>query len=180
MVAANAEIGVAVANFFPRIGLSALLGEQSIELGAFDSDFDVSNIFGVITGPLFTGGRLTSEYHARQAFWDESIAQYRGVTLRAFEETSNALVAQRTLAEQRAAQETEVRSLRQSVEFAMLRYRAGRSSYFEVLEAQQQLYPAEDALARTQQAQLAAVVSLYKALGGGWSLAPEQWTQPPA
>jgi multidrug efflux system outer membrane protein len=175
MIAANAEIGVAVANFFPRIGLSALVGEQSIELGDIDGDFDVSNVFGVISGPIFTGGRLGSIYNARRAFWDESIAQYRGTVLVAFEETSNALVAQRTLADQRIAQERQVQALRQSVEFALLRYRSGRSSYFEVLEAQQQLYPAEYALAQTQQSQLVAVVNLYKALGGGWNLPTEQW-----
>ena len=175
MIAANAEVGVAVANFFPRIGLSALVGEQSIELGDIDADFDVSNVFATLTGPLFTGGRLLSLYNARKSFWDESIAQYRGTILTAFQETSDALVAQRTLADQRAAQEREVAALRQSVEFATLRYESGRSSYFEVLEAQQQLYPAEDRLAQTEQAQLFAVVNLYKALGGGWNLPTEQW-----
>jgi len=58
------------------------------------------------------------------------------------------------------------------------RYRGGRASYFEVLEAQQQLFPAEDALAQTQRDQLLAVVNLYRALGGGWRLTDAQWTQP--
>jgi outer membrane protein, multidrug efflux system len=60
----------------------------------------------------------------------------------------------------------------------LLRYNAGRASYFEVLEAEQLLFPAEDALAQTQRDQLLVVVSLYKALGGGWNLGDTQWTQP--
>ena len=62
-----------------------------------------------------------------------------------------------------------MRALRDSSELALLRYESGRASYFEVLEAQQQLFPAEDSLAQTQRDQLVAVVNLYKALGGGWS-----------
>jgi multidrug efflux system outer membrane protein len=179
MIGANAEVGVAVANYFPRVGLSALAGQQSVDFaGGVEGDFGVWNILGAVTGPLFSGGRLEGIYSARRAFWDESIAQYRQSVLVAFQETSDALVAQQRLAERRAAQETQVQALRRSVEFALLRYRAGRSSYFEVLEAEQQLFPAEDALAQTQQAQLGAVVSLYKALGGGWTLRTEEWAQP--
>jgi len=71
--------------------------------------------------------------------------------------------------------EREVVALKQSVDLSLLRYRAGRASYFEVLEAQQLLFPAEDALAQAQRDQLLAVVDLYKALGGGWNLSDTQW-----
>lgn len=178
MIAANAEVGVAVANFFPRVGLSALFGEQSFEADAFDGDFDVWNVLGNVTGPIFNGGRLRSQYEERRAFWDESISSYRQTILVAFQDVADALVAQRTLAQRRAAQEREVTALRRSVDFALTRYRAGRASYFEVIEAEQQLFPAQDALAQTSEAQLIATVNLYKALGGGWRLTDEQWTQP--
>ena len=69
-------------------------------------------------------------------------------------------------------------ALRRSTEAARDRYDGGRASYFEVLEADQELFPAEDALAQTQRDELLAVVNLYKALGGGWSLTPEQWSRP--
>ena len=95
----------------------------------------------------------------------------------AFREMSDALIAQTTLVEQRQALEHQVASLRESVELSLLRYNAGRASYFEVLEAEQLLFPAEDALAQTQRDQLLVVVSLYKALGGGWNLSDTQWTQ---
>jgi outer membrane protein, multidrug efflux system len=180
MVGANADIGVAVANFFPTIGLSALFGGQAEEPEhIFDRTFNIWEIAGGLTGPIFTGGRLTQNYRARQAFWDETIAQYKRTVVAAFRETSDALIAQQTLVARRAALESQVASLRAAVDLALARYNAGRASYFEVLEAQQQLYPAEGALAQTQRDQLLAVVGLYKALGGGWGLKDEAWANPP-
>ncbi|HEX4738784.1 MAG TPA: efflux transporter outer membrane subunit [Allosphingosinicella sp.] len=177
MVGANAEIGVAVANFYPRIGLSTLLGFIGINAeGGFNGTFGLWRGVGGIAGPIFTGGRLESVYQARKAFWDEAVANYRKTVLVAFQETSDALAAQETLATQRAALEAQIQALRRSVDLATERYRGGRASYFEVLEAQQQLYPAEADLAQAQEAQLQAVVKLYKALGGGWNLTDAQYS----
>jgi len=177
MIGANAEVGVAVANFFPRIGITALYGGQSPHIGdAFDSSFSIWNIAGGFAGPLFQGGRLVESYHAQQAFWDQTIAQYKQTVLVAFQEVSDSLVAEQTLIDQRAALIHQVGSLRESVDLSLLRYNAGRASYFEVLEAEQLLFPAEDALAQTQRDQLLAVVNLYKALGGGWNLSDVQWS----
>jgi multidrug efflux system outer membrane protein len=178
MVGANAEIGVAEANFYPRIGLSALIGGEGITIGNGIPGFGVWSAALAAAGPIFTGGRLQAIYTERKAFWDESIAQYRKTVLTAFQETSDALVAQQTLVKRREALESQIKSLRHSVDIALLRYDSGRASYFEVLEAEQQLYPAEYDLAQTQQDQLLAVVGLYKALGGGWNMTPEQWSQP--
>ena len=96
----------------------------------------------------------------------------------AFREVSDALIAQQTLVAQRAAEEKQVVAYKDAVELSLLRYNTGRASYFEVLEAEQLLFPAEDELARTQRDQLLAVVNLYKALGGGWNLSDEQWHAP--
>jgi multidrug efflux system outer membrane protein len=178
MIRANAEVGVAVANFYPRIGLSTLAGVFGVDGdGNISGDFGVWNILGNLAGPIFTGGRLESAYDERRAFWDETIAQYRQTILVAFRETSDALVAQQRLAERRRALEAEVAARRAAVELANLRYRDGRATYFEVIEAEQQLFPAEDALAEVQQAQLAETVNLYKALGGGWQLR-DNWVRP--
>ena len=169
MMGANAEIGVAVANFYPRIGLSTLLGVIGIDAeGGLGGNFGFWRAGAGLLGPIFTGGRLESIYEERKAFWDEAVASYRKTVLTAFRETSDALIAQQRLAERRAALEGQIQALRRAVDLATERYRGGRASYFEVLEAQQQLFPAEDELARTQEAQLVAVVNLYKALGGGW------------
>ena len=169
MIAANAEIGVAVANFYPRIGLSTFLGGQGISLAGLWGSFGVWNLAATLAGPIYSGGRLEGEYHERQAFWDETVAQYKQTVLVAFRETSDALIAQQNLAPQRVSLQSQVIALQHSSDLALLRYQSGRASYFEVLEAQQQLFPAEDALAQTQRDQLVAVVNLYKALGGGWS-----------
>jgi multidrug efflux system outer membrane protein len=178
MIGANAEVGVAVANFFPRIGLSALYGGQSPNIGdVVDENFSIWNIAGEIAGPIFQGGRIIETYYAQQAFWDGSIAQYKQTIVTAFQEVSDALIAQNTLVAQRVALEHQVAALQESVELSLLRYTGGRASYFEVLEAEQLLFPAEDALAQTQRDQLLAVVDLYQALGGGWNLSDMQWTE---
>ena len=97
----------------------------------------------------------------------------------AFAEVSNVLTAQTRFAEARAAQERAVRAYQDSVRLSLLRYNSGLAGYFEVLEAQQQLFPAEIALAQLQLDQLLTVVTLYRALGGGWQLTDAQWTQRP-
>jgi outer membrane protein, multidrug efflux system len=176
MIAANAEIGVAVANLFPRIGLTALYGGERVEVGnTVKNSFSVWNVAGSMSGPLFQGGRLMGQYRARQAFWDETVAAYRGTIMQALREVSDALVSQSKLVERRTAQERQVKALAEAVELSLLRYGAGRANYFEVLEAQQQLYPAEDALARSQRDQLLTIVGLYKALGGGWNRPTSAW-----
>ena len=178
MIQANAEIGVAVANFYPRIGISALFGGQGAGFSGTFNAFTIAGVVANAAGPIFDGGRLKAAYHERQAYWDETVAQYKKTVLGAFRETSDALIAQQNLVAQRQHEEIQIQALQRSVDLALMRYDAGRSSYLEVLEAEQQLFPAQDALAQTQRDQLLAVVSLYKALGGGWKLAPEQWSQP--
>ena len=179
MIGANAEIGVAMANYFPRIGLSALFGGQAGDINdIFKANFGIWSLGAGLTGPIFQGGRLKGQVHAQQAFWDETMAHYRNTVVVAFQETSDALIARQTLVGQRAALESQIASLREAVSLSMDRYNNGRASYFEVLEAEQLLFPSEDALAQTQRDQLVAVVSLYKALGGGWNLKDEQWAGP--
>ncbi len=179
VIGANAEVGVAVANFFPRIGLSALYGAQSPNMNhLFDNSFSIWNIAGGLVGPIFQGGQIIETYYAQHALWEGTLAQYKQTVIVAFREVSDALIAQSTLVDQRAALEGQVAALREAVDLSFLRYTAGRASYFEVLEAEQLLFPAEDALAQTQRDQLLVVVNLYKALGGGWSLGDSHWTTP--
>ena len=136
MMSANAEIGVAVANFFPRIGLTALYGGESAEIdNVIKNNFSIWNIAGSVSGPIFQGGRLLEQYRARQAFWDETIAAYRGTIVQALREVSDALAAQSKLVERRAAEERQVKALAPAVELSLIRYRTGLASYFEVLEA---------------------------------------------
>ncbi len=178
IVNANAEVGVALADFYPKIGLSALVGGNGVTFGEGVSGFGLWGLALSAAGPIFTGGRLQAIYHQRQAFWDETVAEYKKTILTAFQETADALIAQQTLVKQRENLERQIAALRQSESIARLRYDNGRSSYFEVLEAEQQRYPAEYELAQTQRDQLLATVSLYKALGGGWSVETGAWSKP--
>jgi multidrug efflux system outer membrane protein len=178
MINANAQVGVAAASFFPKIGLSAFVGASAVNMtNVINDTFGLWNIAGTVAGPLFTGGKLRENENNRKAYWDETVAQYRKTITNAFQETSNALIAQRNLVDRRTALESRVAALQRSVELANIRYDAGRAAYFEVLEAEQQLFPAQFALAQVQRDQLIAVVNLYKALGGGWQLQGD-WTGP--
>src|SRR5262249_7215936 len=165
---ANAKVGVAVANFFPRIGLTALYGGQRSQIeNILKGPGGVWNVAGPALGSLFTGGQLTESYRAQKAEWEATKEQYLQTVLTALTEVSNALIAQQKLVTVEEEQEKAVEALRESVRLAILRYEGGLSSYFEVLEAQQQLFPAENSLAQTQRDRLVAVVPLYSALDGG-------------
>ena len=170
MKQANAEIGVAVANYFPRIGLSALVGGVGVDFNNRWDGFGLWSAALGASGPIFTGGRLQSVEKERRAELVEMVAQYRKTVITAFQETSDALAAQKTLVDRRTALAEQVAALQRSADLALDRYTGGRAGYYEVLEAQQELFPAQYALAQTQRDQLLAVVSLYKALGGGWQL----------
>lgn len=166
---ANAQVGESVAEFFPKIGLTALLGKVSPELSGFT--LGSANAWGIAaegTGPVFEGGRLVGRYRQTKAARREFELNYRQAVLNAFREVSDALVAQQRLGEIRQHQAHEVSALESAVKLSTQRYVAGKADYYEVLEAQQQLFPAELNLARTQRDQLLAVVTLYKTLGGGW------------
>ena len=180
IASANAQVGVAIANFFPQIGLTALYGGQSTELSDIvKGSFSVWNVAGNAAGPLFQGFELLEQYRAQVAAWEEAKARYEQTVLNAFAEVSNTLTAQTRFAEVRAAQERAVRAYQESVRLSLLRYTYGLSGYFEVLEAQQQLFPAEITLSQVQLSQLLTVVNLYRVLGGGWQLSDEQWLQKP-
>lgn len=165
----NAQVGESIADFFPTIGLTALLGKVSPALSAFT--LGGANAWGIAaegTGPLFEGGRLVGQYRQTKAAREATKLQYEQTVLNAFREVSDALVSRELLAEVCDRQAHEVTALETAVRLSSERYVAGKASYYEVLEAQQQLFPAELNLARTRRDQLLAVVALYKALGGGW------------
>lgn len=174
---ANAAVGVTVGGFLPRIGLSALLGSVSSSLDNITKGSSRLWSAGAnVSGPLFQGGGLKGQYEASKAQWEAAKLQYQQTALNAFADVANALVNRQKLAEVRVQQEKAVASYREAVELAKKRYEAGKASYFEVLQAQQALYPAESALAVTRMDQLGVAVQLYKALGGGWSLSEADWS----
>jgi multidrug efflux system outer membrane protein len=165
----NAEIGVAVGDFFPRIGLTAFYGGVSPELhNLTSSGANMWSAAASVAGPLFTGGRLTGRYRQTKAAWEEAKLLYQDTALGAFREVSDALISHRRFDEERVEQAEAVSAGRDAVAVATDRYKEGKASYYEVLEAQQQLYPAENVLSHIEVGRRLAVVHLYKALGGGW------------
>ncbi|MDB6031482.1 MAG: efflux system, outer rane lipoprotein NodT family [Verrucomicrobiales bacterium] len=170
---ANAQVGAAVADFFPRLSLTGLFGQTSPELSAFTSGgANAWSVAAGLTGPIFQGGRLLGQYRQAQAFREESLLRFQSTVNNAFQEISNDLTTIRTLAEVRVHQARAVKANQEAVQVSMQRYTAGRAGYFELLEAQQQLFPAENSLVQVQLNQLLAVVQLYRALGGGFG--PEE------
>src|SRR6266436_3463406 len=177
LVGANARIGVAKAEFFPKLSLTALFGTASPEVSALTGGTaTIWAVAGMFSGPLFNAGRTLGTYRASIAQWEQARLQYEQAVLGALREVSDALTALAKLTDAEAGQDTAVRALADAVDHATDRYRQGLASYYEVLEAQQQLYPAQITLAQIRQDRLLAYVRLYKALGGGWSLSDAQWT----
>jgi multidrug efflux system outer membrane protein len=176
LVSANARVGIAKAEFFPRLSLTALFGAASPEVTALTGGSStIWAVAGVFSGPLFNAGRTLGTYRASIAQWEQARLQYEQAVLVALQEVSNALTALSKLNDAETGQSTAVTALAEAVEHATDRYRQGLANYFEVLEAQQQLYPAQNTLAQIRRDRLLAYVQLYKALGGGWSLTDAQW-----
>lgn len=179
LVAANAQIGAAKALFFPQLSLTGLLGKASPELSALTAG--TSTIWqagGMIMGPLFQGGKIYQNYKATEAAAAVAKWQYEQAVIQAFQEVSTSLAALEKLAGAETDQARSVRALEKSVQISNDRYLYGLSSYFEILEAQQRLYPAQYTQAQIRLNRLLAYVQLYKALGGGWNLQDPQ--EPPA
>jgi len=176
---ANAQVGVAAANFFPQIGLTALLGRASSPLSALSSgQANVWSIAGNVAGPIFQGGALKAQKRQAVAFWEQSKLQYEQTALNAFQDVSDALISRQKYDAIREKQDEAVQASQEAVKISLQRFVAGKSSYYEVLEAQQQLFPAQIALAQTELNRRTVIVQLYKALGGGWNLQDPDWVGP--
>jgi multidrug efflux system outer membrane protein len=178
LVAANAQIGAAKALFFPQLSLTGLLGKASPELSALTAG--TSTIWqagGMLVGPIFQGGKIYQNYKATEAAAAEAKWRYEQAVIQAFQEVSTSLAALEKLAGAETDQARSVRALEKSVQISNDRYLYGLSSYFEILESQQRLYPAQYTQAQIRLNRLLAYVQLYKALGGGWNLKDPQ--EPP-
>jgi multidrug efflux system outer membrane protein len=177
LVRANALVGVAKADFFPKLSLTGLLGTASPELAAVTSGSSLVWAAGAgLAGPIFQGGRILENYRAHVAMWEQEKLRYQQAVLAALREVSDALTVLSKLSLAETAQATSVKGLEDAVKHANERYLYGLSSYYEVLEAEQQLFPSQNVLAQIRRDRLLAYVQLYKALGGGWSLTDAQWT----
>ena len=174
--AANAQVGVAIANFFPQFGLTALLGQASTPLSKITAgSANVWSVAANFTGPIYEGGALRAQKRQAVAFWEQTKLQYEQTALNAFTDVSNALISRQKFEAIRAEQARSVAAYQEAVTVSLQRYTAGKASYFEVLDAQIQLYPEQNSLAQTEINRRLVVVQLYLALGGGWNLTDSDW-----
>jgi multidrug efflux system outer membrane protein len=189
LVAANALIGAAKAQYFPTISLTGLFGYISKDFSdLFSGPTKVWSYGLAASAPIFTGGGIAGQVRQAEAQQQEALLTYRKAIQVAFQEVSDALLSHAKSRDQLAYQDREVRTLRTYLELARLRYDEGYTSYIEVLDAERSLFEAEVAQAQTQSQVYTSVVNLYKAMGGGWvreaegmALAgapPQQQTQP--
>jgi outer membrane protein, multidrug efflux system len=179
LISANANVGAAIASFFPRISLTGALGGVSTEVSELFQAGKTWSIAAGLTGPLFQGLRLKNQYDVNVAQWEQAKIQYESAVTNAFGEVSTALVAHQKLEEVERRQARSVAAYQEAVRIATIRYVAGLSSYVEVLDSQQQLFPAENALAQARFSRLSNFVQLYKALGGGWNTGDPSWVRLP-
>jgi NodT family efflux transporter outer membrane factor (OMF) lipoprotein len=169
LIAANAQIGVAKAAYFPQISLTGLLGGQSSQLSSlFSGPKTVYNFVPQVTQPIFTAGRLKSNVKLAEAQRDSALVQYERAIQTAFTDVSNALIAHQRVRESRVHQQALVVALEDRKRLSYMRYQGGVDTQLNALDSDRDLFNAELTLAQLKRNEILTVVQLYKALGGGW------------
>ncbi len=169
LVAANANVGVAKAAFFPQIALTGEFGAASTAISSFlAGPATFWAVGGQITQPIFQGGRIRAGYHLAWAQRDEAELTYKKTVLQAFGDVSNSLVGYNDSRLFRAKVQEEAATYKETARLATVRYQGGVTSFLEVLVTQQDYFTAELNVAQAYFAEMQNYVQLYQALGGGW------------
>jgi len=172
LIAANAEIGVARAAFFPQISLTGsgggAFGRSSLFSSMMSSQNGIWSYGAQVTQPIFTGGALRGNLKLAESQHRQELIAYKQSIQLAFRDVSDALIGYQKVHQVRLAQETSVKDLQDSVDTSLLRYRGGITTYLEVLDGQRSLFESELALAQARGNEYQSLIQLYKALGGGW------------
>jgi len=172
LIAANAEIGVAKAAFFPQLSLTGsgggAFGRSSLFSSLMSSHSTIWSYGAQASQPIFTGGALRGNLRLAKSGREQALIAYQQTIQRAFGDVSDALIAYQKLHEVRLRQEESVKDLQESVRLSIKRYRGGITTYLEVLDGQRSLFSAELSLAQARGSEYQSLVQLYKALGGGW------------
>ena len=172
LIAANAEIGVAKAQFFPQIALTGSgggsFGRSSAFPGTYPSQIGIWSYGAEVSQPIFTGGGLRGNLHFAESQHAQALIAYRQTIQRAFGDVSDTLIDYDKLHQVRLRQQDTVADLQETVRISTLRYQGGTTTYLEVLDSQRSLYTAELTLASARGDEFRSLVQLYRALGGGW------------
>jgi multidrug efflux system outer membrane protein len=174
LIAANAEVGVAKAAFFPQISLTGAgggaFGRSTLFTGLMSSQTGIWSYGAQVSQPIFTGGALRGNLKLAESQHRQELIAYKQTIQLAFRDVSDALIGYQKLHEVRVAQETTVKDLQDTVDTSLVRYRGGITTYLEVLDGQRSLFTAELVLAQARGNEYQSLVQLYKALGGGWQM----------
>jgi multidrug efflux system outer membrane protein len=177
LIAANANIGVAKALYFPSISLTGLLGLASNDLSdLFKGPAKTWSWAVPVAAPIFTGGAIAGQVKSAESVQQQALITYQQAIQAAFREVDDALIDQKRTREQLDALVQQVGSLRQYANLAWLRYENGYTSYLEVLDAESRLYNAELVHTNAQGTLFQSLVNLYKAMGGGWVTEADRMT----
>ena len=169
LIAANADIGVAKAAYFPRISLTAALGFESAALSDLFKRTSRTGAIGAdMTLPIFNAGRIRNQVARAEAFQREALSSYEKSILVGFQEVENALIDRTKFSQAREVQASNVAALQRFRDLAALRYKEGATIYLEVANAEQSLFNAQLAYVATQSQLFQSYANLYKAMGGGW------------
>jgi multidrug efflux system outer membrane protein len=172
LVAANAQIGVAKAQFFPQIALTGSgggsFGRSSAFSGLMSSQLGIWSYGAQVSQPIFTGGALRGNLRLAESQHKQALISYRQAIQHAFGDVSDALIGYQKNHEVRVRQEQTVADLQESVRLSVMRYKGGTTTYLEVLDGQRSLFSAELVLAQARGTEYQSLVQLYRVLGGGW------------
>ncbi len=181
LVAANAAIGAARALYFPQISLTGIFGTASSDFSKlFTGPARTWTFAGSLTQPIFTAGNITAQVHQAEAQQQQALFSYEKTIEVAFQEVDDALIGLQKSREQFVTQGRQVEALSTYAHLARLRYEGGYTSYIEVLDAERSLFNAQLSLTQTRTNVLTSVISLYKAMGGGWVTDADARTVPVA
>lgn len=173
LAAATAEVGVATADLYPKVNLSAFLGLQNMRVTDLTPVGKSWSLASSVSLPIFNWGRIRANIDSKEAQREQSFVAYQNIVLNAFREVEDALVAHGKERERRAALAQSVDAARLAVNLAEERYRRGLTAFLDVLETQRALYQAESNLVASEAQVSTDLVALYKALGGGWNFSGE-------
>ena len=175
LIAANARIGVARAQYFPTIALTGDAGYASGQLGNLvSSGSGIWSIGANLLGPIFSGGQIEGNVRASEAVQRQALVTYIQDIQTAFREVDDALISIQKNREELAAQNRRVKALKDNARYANIRYKEGYVSYIEVLDADRSLFDTELQQTQNQAAVFNALIAIYKAMGGGWVMEAEK------
>jgi multidrug efflux system outer membrane protein len=173
LIAANANIGVAKAAYFPQISLTGAGGVESAALSdLFTTSAGLWSVGAALTQPIFNAGRTRSRVALADAQQQEAVLIYQQTIQESLREVSDALVAYRKGRTFREQQLQLGRSAADARRLAEIRYRGGATSYLEVLDSDTRMFSAELGVAQAELNELRALVQIYRTLGGGWEQQP--------